>query len=166
SPPTCSATSRGSRTPPPTPPARAHPAPPPPPPPPPRAPPALAPPTPPTAAERARKGTVPFVARWRGHRTALVLVLAAGSLGALAMGAGGERPAAPRALPISFLDVGQGDAALVQRDGVSVLVDTGPPGGPILQQLEEAHISRLDALVVTHQSADHDGGSAAGLRQH
>jgi len=48
---------------------------------------------------------------------------------------------------------------------VSVLVDTGPPGGPILERLEEADISHLDALVITHQSADHDGGAAAVLNE-
>ena len=40
-----------------------------------------------------------------------------------------ERPAppAPGELVVSFLDVGQGDAMLLQRDGAAVLVDTGPP---------------------------------------
>ena len=36
---------------------------------------------------------------------------------------------APGELIVSFLDVGQGDATLIQRGGASLLVDTGPPGG-------------------------------------
>ena len=36
-------------------------------------------------------------------------------------------------LVVSFLDVGQGDATLIQRGAARVLVDTGPPGGPILR---------------------------------
>ena len=38
-----------------------------------------------------------------------------------------------------------------------MLVDTGPPGGPILRRLEEAGVARLDALVLTHAQADHEG---------
>ena len=34
-------------------------------------------------------------------------------------------------LVVSFLDIGQGDATLLQHGGASLLVDTGPPGGPI-----------------------------------
>ena len=66
-------------------------------------------------------------------------------------------------LVVSFLDVGQGDATLLRRDGVAVLVDTGPPGGPILERLEEAGIRQLDALVITHAQADHEGAALAIL---
>ena len=64
---------------------------------------------------------------------------------------------APGELVVSFLDVGQGDAVLLQRDATSVLVDTGPPGGPILRRLAEAGVGRLDLLVLTHAEADHEG---------
>jgi competence protein ComEC len=46
---------------------------------------------------------------------------------------------------------------LLQRDGRSVLFDTGPPGGPILRRLAEAGVRRLDLLVITHAEADHEG---------
>ena len=65
---------------------------------------------------------------------------------------------------MSFLDVGQGDATLVQHGEHAVLVDAGPPGGPIVRRLRDAGVRRLDALVITHASADHDGGAAAVLR--
>ena len=52
----------------------------------------------------------------------------------------GRRRRAPGELVVSFLDVGQGDAMLLQRDATSVLVDTGPPGGPILRRLAEAGV--------------------------
>jgi competence protein ComEC len=70
-----------------------------------------------------------------------------------------RQPPAPRPgeLVVSFLDVGQGDAVLLQRDGSSVLFDTGPPGGPILRRLAEAGVKRLDLLVITHAEADHEG---------
>jgi competence protein ComEC len=66
-------------------------------------------------------------------------------------------PPAPGELVVSFLDIGQGDATLLQRGSASVLIDTGPPGGPILRRLEEAGIERLDLLVLTHAESDHEG---------
>jgi competence protein ComEC len=60
-------------------------------------------------------------------------------------------------LVVTFLDIGQGDATLLQRDTASVLVDTGPPGGPILRRLADAGVDRLDLLVLTHAQADHEG---------
>jgi len=73
----------------------------------------------------------------------------------------GSRP--PAGLVVSALDVGQGDATLVQDGGSAILVDTGPPDGPILRRLDEAGVERLDVLVVTHAQADHEGGAAAVL---
>jgi competence protein ComEC len=75
-------------------------------------------------------------------------------------------PLAPGELLVSFLDVGQGDAVLLQRDGTSVLVDTGPPGGPILRRLAEAGVDRLDLLVITHAEADHEGMALPVIAAH
>jgi competence protein ComEC len=74
-----------------------------------------------------------------------------------------DAAAAPPGLRITFLDVGQGDATLIQRRQAAILVDTGPPDGPILKRLRHAGVRRLDMLVVTHAQADHDGGAAAVL---
>jgi competence protein ComEC len=74
-------------------------------------------------------------------------------------------PPARGELVVSFLDVGQGDATLLQKDGVAVLVDTGPPGGPILRRLAEAGVKRLDALVITHAQTDHEGAALTILRK-
>ena len=71
--------------------------------------------------------------------------------------------AAPAGLRITFLDVGQGDATLIQWRRSAILVDTGPPDGPVLARLRHAGVRRLDLLVVTHAQADHDGGAAAVL---
>lgn len=64
---------------------------------------------------------------------------------------------------ISFLDVGQGDATLLQSRGRAMLVDAGPPGSGVLERLREAGVTRLDQLVVTHAQADHLGGAAQVL---
>jgi competence protein ComEC len=91
-----------------------------------------------------------------------------GAIVALALGAVLSRTqaaglAAPAGLRITFLDVGQGDATLIQWRRSAILVDTGPPDGPVLAHLRHAGVRRLDLLVVTHAQADHDGGAAAVL---
>jgi competence protein ComEC len=73
--------------------------------------------------------------------------------------------AAPMGLRVTFLDVGQGDATLIQRRQAAILVDTGPPDGPVLRRLRHAGVRRLDLLVITHAQADHDGAAAAVLRE-
>ncbi len=80
-------------------------------------------------------------------------------------GADGLRPPRAGVLRVTVLDVGQGDATLVQGGGATVLVDAGPAGGPILARLREAGVGRIDALVVTHGSADHVGGAPDVLRR-
>jgi competence protein ComEC len=95
--------------------------------------------------------------------------LALGAVAAVALGcvlslAQAAGRSAPAGLRITFLDVGQGDATLIQWRRSAILVDTGPPDGPILARLRHAGVRRLDLLVVTHAQADHDGGAAAVLR--
>jgi competence protein ComEC len=97
------------------------------------------------------------------RRPAPVAALLA-ALGALALlHAPPPPPAPPQGLRVTFLDVGQGDATLIQHRRTSVLVDTGPTDGGIVRRLRRAGIRRLDLLVVTHAQADHLGAAAAVL---
>ena len=84
------------------------------------------------------------------------------------LGARGGPPGPPPSgqLRLSFLDVGQGDATLIQHGGAAVLVDTGPPDGPILARLRAAGVRALDVLAVTHAQADHEGGASAVLSRY
>lgn len=62
-------------------------------------------------------------------------------------------------LRITFLDVGQADAVLIQAPGGEVvLVDAGR--GDITRTLRQFGVSRIDLLVATHPHADHIGGMA------
>lgn len=113
------------------------------------------------ARDRWRPGGTP--PRPRGVATAGAAVLV---LTLLVAGVAGSRepPAAPGHLRLTFLDVGQGDATLVQHGDAAVLVDTGTPDGPVVARLRQAGVRRLDVLAVTHAEADHEGGAAVVLR--
>ena len=71
----------------------------------------------------------------------------------------------PRGLRISFLDVGQGDAVLLQVPQGAVLVDQGPPEARVGRLLARLGVRRLTALVQTHPQRDHIGGAADVLRR-
>jgi competence protein ComEC len=95
----------------------------------------------------------------RGRR-ALALVALVATL-VVAWRARPEHVAPPPAgLRITFLDVGQGDAILLQVREGAVLVDQGPPEAEVARQLRELGIRRLAALVLTHPQRDHVGGAA------
>ena len=72
-------------------------------------------------------------------------------------------PPPPGTLRVTALDVGQGDATLLQTTNNAVLVDAGPPGTDLVAQLRHAGVRRLDALVLTHPQLDHDGNAPAVL---
>jgi competence protein ComEC len=99
----------------------------------------------------------------RHRRRARAGLALAAVAGAVAFALLARPPGAPRDLTISFLDVGQGDATLIQHGAAAVLVDTGPPDGPVLARLRRAGVRRLDLLVLTHDALDHDGAAAAVL---
>ena len=71
----------------------------------------------------------------------------------------------PTGLRITFLDVGQGDAILLQVPEGSVLVDQGPPEADVARQLRGLGVGRLSALVLTHPQRDHIGGAETVLRR-
>ena len=66
---------------------------------------------------------------------------------------------------IDFIDVGQGDAALVQCDGHYMLVDGGDSkqSSRIYSILKNRSINYLDVMVATHPDADHIGGLSGAL---
>jgi competence protein ComEC len=105
--------------------------------------------------------------RSAGDASARRRLLVAAVLGlavvALALGWTGRDRGAPPApvsgLRIEVLDVGQGDAILLQPPNApAVLVDGGPPGDDLVAKLEAAGVGRLAAVVVTHDQSDHAGG--------
>ncbi len=88
---------------------------------------------------------------------ALILVLAALVWAATGGGAQAQRPL--QGLRVSVLDIGQGDAILLQPAGApAILVDGGPADDGIESELRAAGVDRLGAAIVTHDQSDHAGG--------
>jgi competence protein ComEC len=113
------------------------------------------------SSRRMEPRTSSAAAAWRRlpsrHRTAGVALLA----GLVAAGwrfATGTPPP-PAQLTVSFLDIGQGDATLIQDgNGASILFDGGPPEARVYRLLKKAGVGHLTLMVSTHQSRDHQGG--------
>jgi competence protein ComEC len=116
---------------------------------------------------------------WRGTRAAVIvavtLVVTAGLAGVWRAAAAGPG----EILQVTFLDIGQGDAILIEAPGgQAMLVDAGPAVRPdprsgrpgydagadvVLPALSDRGIRRLEYLLLTHPDQDHAGGGAAVL---
>lgn len=101
----------------------------------------------------------------------LLLLLLHGCSSRATPGRGGqEAPSGPPpagALSLTFIDVGQGDAALLTSPtGKRVLIDGGPPEGSaaLLASLRRQGAESLDLIILTHPHLDHLGGLAKVVR--
>lgn len=65
---------------------------------------------------------------------------------------------------IVALDVGQGDAILLQSNNHAILVDAGKPHAGVIAGLARHHVTRLDAVIISHHDDDHYGGITEVLR--
>jgi competence protein ComEC len=74
------------------------------------------------------------------------------------------RAGPPSGLTLSFLDVGQGDSALVRSpEGATILFDGGPDPEVVATKLAALGVKRLDVVVATHPHLDHYVGLPAVL---
>lgn len=67
---------------------------------------------------------------------------------------------------VHFIDVGQGDSALIQfPDGKNMLIDTGESDSEnnLLRYLDAVGVQTIDYLVLTHTDSDHVGNAVAVL---
>lgn len=66
---------------------------------------------------------------------------------------------------VHYIDVGQGDAALILCDGKSMLIDGGKPKASniIYTYLKNQEITCLDYIICSHPDDDHIGGLSAPL---
>ena len=63
-------------------------------------------------------------------------------------------------LMISYMDVGQGDAAYIKVNGNDILIDAGPRSNSkeLLEQLKAKNIDDFVLVIATHPHEDHIGG--------
>jgi competence protein ComEC len=104
----------------------------------------------------------PFATRcWRAF--VILLLPLAGTPACREPGAGDAHAAGratPRELVVRVLDIGQGDAILIQNGGSTVLVDGGPNPAALGAHLDALGLNggTIDAVILTHQHADHYQG--------
>ena len=116
-------------------------------------------------------GPEPPQARW--IRVALATAAVAAGLWIVVPRA--SRARSDGRLHVTFIDVGQGDAALVRMPhGASMLIDTGGLSGSasfdvgdrvVGPVLRHEGVGRLSTLALTHGDADHIGGALSVLRE-
>ena len=104
----------------------------------------------------------PLAERAEGRHFAVVAGFVLWVLLAWVAGAWAQPP-----LRIAFLDVGQGDAVLIESpSGQAVLYDGGPASEAAVRYLEQRGVDTLDLVVASHNHADHIGGLAAVVRRY
>jgi competence protein ComEC len=97
----------------------------------------------------------------RGGRVAVAAVVLA-AVAWPAAGLGGVT-----GITVTFLDVGQGDAAVVRGpDGATILIDAGPEPDQVAVELAALGVRRIDLAVASHGHADHVEGFPAVLARH
>lgn len=103
------------------------------------------------------------ISGWSGVLTLTLFLLLSIYLLRLAVGTHGDH------LEVSFLDVGQGDATLIETPkGAQVLIDGGAAGrvGRPLSRELPFYDRSLDMVIATHADADHIGGLVNVLREY
>lgn len=109
----------------------------------------------------------PALLRRRGAATAAAGLLCVGTLAGSAVGASSLTSSS--AFRIHALDVGQGDAFLIESDGRYALIDGGPDAAVVLRQLGAVlppWQRRIDLIALSHEHADHGAGLLAVLERY
>jgi competence protein ComEC len=120
-------------------------------------------------AYAALTAAVTVALRWGRRRATLRPSHAIGALALLALAAsalalarpptGGPAAHPVEGLRVTVLDVGQGDAILLEPgDGEALLVDAGPADADVASLVSDRGVERLAAVIATHSQADHVGG--------
>lgn len=97
------------------------------------------------------------------------MTVAAVLLAALAfyLYSGGEERVYPESdLELHFIDVGQGDAAMLITDEATVVIDCGPTSSAdVLCEYIKERCDKIDCLVISHPHEDHMGGASVLIEE-
>lgn len=69
-------------------------------------------------------------------------------------------------LKIHYIDVGQGDSILIQKNYSNMLIDTGTNDSTdkLISYIKKQNIKKIDYLILTHPHEDHIGGADAVIK--
>jgi len=114
--------------------------------------------------KNAKKKKVSFWRTWRGFALQILLVAIAVTAiyiyDSLKENRSNDRTLlADDIAQVHFIDVGQGDCALITVNGENVMIDCGEVsyGASVLNYLDRNNIAKLDYFIVTHPHSDHMG---------
>jgi len=107
---------------------------------------------------------------WKGKRSVkgkVLLLLFPVMFGSFGHWAGEE--ISRNRMVLKFPGLGKADAAIIKAEGITVLIDSGPPGlsgrePPLARNLRREGIRRIKTLFLSHPHPDHTGGSGYILR--
>ncbi|MDO8716870.1 MAG: ComEC/Rec2 family competence protein [Dehalococcoidales bacterium] len=88
----------------------------------------------------------------------LLIILSATTLLLSACVPRGQTPPSSNNLTVHFIDVGQGDAILIDMGDIEVLIDGGEKNTGAADYIRPYVNGSLDVMVATHTHADHIGG--------
>lgn len=83
--------------------------------------------------------------------------------GCSSQGSSGTGTTAGEGIRVYMIDIGQGDAELIQAGEKNILIDSGDieSRNKIVEFLKAKGIQQLDTVIITHPHGDHMGGMAA-----
>ncbi len=71
-------------------------------------------------------------------------------------------------MKVNYIDVGQGDSALIQVNGKNLLIDAGTNDSTdkLMDYLSKQNIKKLDYVIATHPHEDHIGGMSTVIKKY
>lgn len=97
--------------------------------------------------------------------TSVMPALAAGKTTASAASSSATEANVSQTMTVTYLDVGQGDATIIQCGDKTLMIDGGSTEylDIVYSWLKEHGITRIDYMIATHPDADHIGGLTGAL---